>query len=106
MRDGAFEGKGLGDPGLRALFSRDRVLASDWYQERLRARQRGEVRSWQRHGQYLERFLAKPGYADEAERLGVRQRLSHARVMLERAKQPEYLDRLVGSLGAEPSLVE
>ncbi|MBM3900608.1 MAG: hypothetical protein FJ379_00730 [Verrucomicrobia bacterium] len=105
MRDGTYEGKGIDDPTLRALFSREQILASDWYRERLRARQRGEVRSWQRHGQYLERFLAKPGYSFEAERLGIRQRLSHARVMLERVKRPDYLDQLVGTLGAEPSLV-
>ena len=106
MRDGTFEGKGINDPDLRALFSRGQILSSDWYRDRLRARQRGEVRSWQRHGQYLERFLAKPGYAVEAERLGIRQRLSHARVTLERVKRPEYLEQLVGTLGAEPSLVE
>ena len=64
------------------------------------------MRLWQRHSQYLERFLTKPGYATEADRLGVRQRLSHSRVMVDRYRKADYLDRLVGTLGAEPSLVE
>ncbi|MBN9689198.1 MAG: hypothetical protein J0M24_03080 [Verrucomicrobia bacterium] len=105
MRDGQFEGKGPEDPAFRALFTRENLLASTWYQERLKAKQRVDTRLWQRHAQYLERFVAKPSYADEVDRLGIRRRLSHARVMLERVKRPDYLQYLSGTLGAEPTLV-
>ena len=58
MRDGQFEGKRLSDPGIRALFTRDQVLASAWYAERLRARQALTTRQWRGHLDYLEKFLA------------------------------------------------
>src|SRR6185436_900779 len=43
MRDDQFEGRSLHDPGVRALFSREQMLASDWYQQRLVARQANDV---------------------------------------------------------------
>ncbi len=106
MHDGSYEGKTPEDPMFRSLFTRENLLASDWYQERLRAKQRLDTRLWQRHTQYLERFVAKASHADEVERLGIRRRLTEARVMLERVKRPEYLTHLSGTLGAEPALEE
>ena len=106
MRDGHFEGRPISDPSIRELFSRDHLLASDWYAARLAARQRADVRMWQRHAAYLEKFVQKPNYDTECQRLGLRDRLSHARVMLERVKRPEHLASLRGTLGTEPSLVE
>jgi hypothetical protein len=106
MRDGEYEGRRPEDPAFRALFTRESLLASEWYQKRLEAKQRIDLRLWQRHVHYVERFLNKPSYADEVERLGIRQRLSLARVMIERVKRPEYLDELKGTLGAEPVLAQ
>jgi len=104
MRDGQFEGKRPEDPAFRSLFTRENLLSSDWYRERLKAKQHLDTRLWQRHAKYLERFVAKPSYAEEVERLGIRRRLSHARVMVEQVKRPDYLEYLTGTLGAEPAL--
>jgi hypothetical protein len=106
MHDGHFEGKSLDHPDLRALFDRDRVLASDWYAARLRAKQRIDRQRWQTHIRYVEKFANSPAYADEVDRLGIRDRLSYARVMLEQTKRVEYLQQLIGTTGAEPSLAE
>lgn len=106
MRDGEFEGKTLAHPELRALFDRETVLASDWYAARLKARQRIDRHRLQKSIRYAEKFAATAAYADEVERLGVRDRLSAARVMLERTKHAEYVRHLVGTTGAEPSLAE
>ena len=105
MRDGQFEGKRLSDPGIRALFSHDQVLASEWYGERLRARQALTTRQWRRHLAYLEKFLAKPNYSDEAGRLGIPARLEAARLENARVNSPAYLTELRGTLGAEPAIV-
>ena len=105
MRDGRFEGRELTDPRLRAQFDRAQVMASDWYQERLRARQAVATRQWRTHLAYLERFLAKPNYAEEAARLGIPARLEAARRDHARVTNPAYLAELRGSLGAEPGLV-
>ena len=104
MRDDQFEGHGLGHAAVRDLFDRDRVLASDWYAARLKAKQSVDLRLWRRHCDYLEKILAKGGYAEEASRLGLRDRLRHARTMVERVKGPGYLKELVGTIGAEPAI--
>lgn len=106
MRDGHFEGHGLNSPEVRNLFRRDVAMASDWYRERLVAKQFLDLRLWRRHSDYLERFLARPGYGDEAGRLGIRGRLRHARVMVDTVKAPEYLNSLVGTTGAEPAIMK
>ena len=104
MRDGQFEGQKLDHPDIRGLFTRDHLLANAWYEDRLKAKQRADLQLWQRHIAYLEKFLAKPNYADEADRLGIRERLPRARAMLDRVKLPAYLDHLRGSIGLEPRL--
>ena len=105
MRDGQYEGKDLSDPGIRGLFTREQMLASDWYAARLRARQTVAVKQWQGHLAYLEKFLAKPNYAAEAERLGVPARLNEARREYSRVSHDGYLEELRGTLGAEPAIV-
>ena len=60
MRDGVYEGKGINDPDLRALFTRDALWESDWYRERLQTQQAIEVRLWKRHIRTLRDFLSGP----------------------------------------------
>jgi hypothetical protein len=102
MRDGHFENMGLGDPELRRLFTREYLLSSDWYSQRLAAKQLIDANVWKHHVDALEAFLLRPGYADEAERLNVRGTLARAKEALTEVQSSEYLDRLHGSLGADP----
>jgi hypothetical protein len=105
MSDGRFEGRELSDPGIRALFTREQVMESDWYAERLRARQTVATRQWQNHLGYLEKFLTKPNYASEAARLGIPARLEAGRREYARVSCAHYLEELRGTLGAEPAIV-
>jgi hypothetical protein len=105
MRDDTFEGKDLHHPEIRALFTRENLLASDWYKARLAAKQEIDVAAWRQHVAYLTKFLNKANYAEEAARLGVANRLAEARARLARVQSPEYLNELVGTIGAEPKLV-
>ena len=86
----------------RALFTREALLASDWYAARLKAKQQIDQALWSRHVDYLQRFLKKTSHADEALRLGIRDRLAPARVAAKLVASPEYLEQLRGTLGAEP----
>ena len=104
MRDGRFEGKDLSHPEIRALFTREQVLASDWYHQRLRARQTIATRQWRSHIAYLQKFLAKAGYAEEAKRLDIAGRLEAARREYARVKSAAHLEELRGTLGAEPAI--
>jgi hypothetical protein len=102
MVNDTWEGKGLGHPDVRALFTCNYLLTSDWYAARLRAKQGVDRRLWRRHVEYLERFLKKASYAEEAGRLGIGGRLELARQALARVELPDYLAGLFGTLGAEP----
>jgi hypothetical protein len=105
MRDDHYQGHGLESPEIRGLFTREALLGSDWYAARLQAKQWLDVRAWRRHCDYLEKFMARPSYAAESERLGLADRLRWARVMAEKVKAPEYLRELVGTIGAEPAVI-
>ncbi len=98
------EGKGLEHAELRGLFTRDSLLASDWYAARLKAKQTVDQRLWLGHVRYLEKFLKRTSHAGEAERLGINDRLNRARKNLSEVESPAYLEALRGTLGAEPIL--
>jgi hypothetical protein len=102
MRDGEFEGMPPEHPDFRRLFTRDYLLQSQWYADRLACKQRIDASVWQRHVDALEAFLTRPGYADEAERLNVRRTLARAKAALAEVQSAEYLASLHGSLGAHP----
>jgi phosphoenolpyruvate carboxykinase (diphosphate) len=102
MAYGSYEGKDASHPEIRSMFTREALLASDWYRERLAVKQQREVSLWERHMRTLSEFLALAGHRDEAKRLGIAQRLEHARAELERVSAPEYLTSLVGTIGADP----
>ena len=97
-----FEGKGLEHADVRKLFTRENLLASDWYAARLVAKQKVDRKLWKRHVEYLTNFLKRPNYADVAERLNIGDRLTNARKTLAAVEAPEYLKQLTGTIGAEP----
>lgn len=97
-----FEGKGLEHPEIRVLFTRENMLASDWYTERLVAKQRIDTRLWDRHVRTLKAFLAKDNYAAKAARLGIADRLVQAQKSLQAVRSTDYLQRLHGTIGAQP----
>jgi hypothetical protein len=105
MRDGTCEGLGPNDPKFRALFTREAMLASDWYRQRLQAQQRRDVRHLEAQADYLTKFLARDNYADVADQLQTRTRLAAIQASLADARAASYLDRLVGTLGVDPALV-
>ncbi|WP_297299855.1 hypothetical protein [uncultured Methylovirgula sp.] len=102
MARGSYEGKTANDPEIRALFTREALLASDWYRERLTMKQQRDVALWARHTRNLREFLARAGHQDEANRLGIADRLERARAELERVSAPDYLATLAGTIGADP----
>jgi hypothetical protein len=102
MAHGHYQGKDVNHPEIRAMFTREALLASDWYKERLRVKQSRDVSLWQRHVQSLSEFMSLASHRDEAERLGIGERLAHARAELERVSSATYLDELEGTIGADP----
>lgn len=105
MRNDEWEGKGLDDPEFRGLFTRENLKKSEWYRERLLAKQTVDRHLISRRISYLNGFLSKSTHAEEAKRLGIDGRLRQAEEQLERIKSDEYLSELQGTIGAEPSIV-
>lgn len=102
MAHGQYEGRGLDDPDFRALFKRETVLSSDWYAARLSAKQEHDIKLWRNHATYLQKFLEKKNYAEEARRLEVAARLEYVWDQYHKAKAPEYLSELKGTIGLQP----
>ncbi len=92
MAHGNYRGMTADDEGVRELFRRDALLASDWYRRRLRTKQANDVALWNRH---IAALTGIPELAD---------RLEEARRQLARVSDPAYLSELEGTIGADPCL--
>ena len=99
MACGSYEGKGADDPAVRQMFTRDALLSSEWYRERLRTKQARDVALWERHIAALDAFQVRGVTAPGVDVAG---RLSEARRNLARVSAPEYLRELEGTIGADP----
>jgi len=104
MHSGSFEGKTIADPELRALFTRESLLESDWYKTRLQTQQTLEVRLWKRHLRALREFLDVPQFSP-ALRRKVTERLQAAQTYLEHIERPDYFETLRGFIGADPTVL-
>jgi len=102
MAKGDYEGQGIDAPEIRSLFTRESMLASDWYQERLANQQTHDIAAWKSHVEYLEHFLQRQTHTAVAQRLGISQRLASAKAELEKVSSPAYLQDLVGTIGRQP----
>jgi hypothetical protein len=99
MAHGEWEGKGVEHDEVRAMFTREYLLGSDWYKDRLRVKQERDVALWSRHIAALEGCGA-----NGARQIDVAGRLAEARRQMARVSSVAYLAELVGTIGAEPSL--
>ena len=102
MATGEFQGMSAHDPKFRAMFTRESLLKSDWYKERLEIKQARDINLWRHHVASLEDFLNLESHADAAERLNIPSQLEKARQKLSALQKPEYLESLVGTIGADP----
>ena len=93
MAHGEYMGMREDDPRIRELFTRESLLASPWYKQRLETKQLVDIALWTRHVSALE---AAGGPADA--------RLAAAQEELQRVMLDTYLTELVGTIGADPSL--
>jgi hypothetical protein len=82
MAHGHYEGANVDDPRIRDLFTREAILSSDWYRERLHVKQRRDIALWQRH-------------VNAADTTFTRARLAHV-------SSPDYPAELIGTIGADP----
>jgi hypothetical protein len=96
------EGWDLHAPQFRAQFTREAVLASDWYAERLDAKQAAASQRAQAGLAAIEKFVATPGNEEPNARLGMPARVAAARTEVERFAAPQFRAGLVGTVGSTP----
>ena len=99
MAKGEFEAMGLVDTRFRALFDRDALLRSEWYNQRLRTKQERDISLWQRH---LASLLRPSAAAAATRDIDVEQRIQEARKQLARVSSSAYILELRGTIGADP----
>lgn len=93
MRDGSYEGKTLDDPSLRQMFTRESILKSEWYAERLMNRQQIELNLLQS----AIRRLSTSENKDAA----TAAKIAELQAKLKTVKGINYLKSIYGTLGAD-----
>ena len=101
MAYGEYQGMRENDPRILIEFTRESLLASDWYHDRLRAKQSIDVALWTRHRVTLEKLIANG--APPAQ-IDCTSRFAAANAQLKRVIGEDYLAGLVGTIGADPSV--
>lgn len=96
------EGHGLQSHEVRSLFTRESVLSSKWYAERLDAKQRSDEARLTRSMASLQAFLDRPDNAEVATRLGLATRRAQVQTELDCVGSAKYRTGLVGTIGLQP----
>ncbi len=101
MAHGHFNGKSIDDPEIRRLFTREYMMDSDWYRERLLNRQLSDIALWQKHIKYLKAYLEKWKRLDETEAQAIQNKIKLAEERLRFLKSTDYLKSLEGYIGLD-----
>jgi phosphoenolpyruvate carboxykinase (diphosphate) len=101
MANGSYEGQTINDPALRNLFTRDYLIQSDWYLERLKIKQQRDVALWQQHKTHIASCMEDSDRYDPLTLDSLTQKLAKAETMLIQLSSRDYLDNLQGTLGAD-----
>ncbi len=103
MADGvSAEGWTLHSPEFREMFTRAAVLASDWYAERLDAKQAAASARAFAGLAAIEKFVSTPGNDEPVARLGMPERVAAAKAEGSRVSSLAYRERLIGTTGRTP----
>jgi hypothetical protein len=102
MATGSYEGKNIQHPDIRSMFSKTVLVASKWYERRLKTQQSRDIMLWRRHIEALTNFLQDDNHTDIAETMGITGKLKYAESRLKTIKSPNYIASLNGTIGADP----
>ncbi len=102
MAYGHYQGLDVHAPQIRALFSRESLLASDWYRQRLEVKRERDLALWRRKLDELLRFRQNPHNQEESRRLELDARITFVRERLGRLEDPESWQQFIGTIGADP----
>lgn len=102
MAHGHFQNKQIDDPVIRSMFTLDYLLKSDWYHKRLLTKKQRNEQRWKDHHQYLQTKLTEDSCElGSVHRQELLRRIEVAQTKLKELANPNYLDKLQGTLGAD-----
>ena len=101
MAGGNYEGKNAHHPDIRAMFTLDSLLKSEWYHQRLRNKQNCDIALYRRHAEYVRNAIDQ--FCDDAlaARLNLADRLKTAEAQLQYVQSADYLKKLEGTIGRD-----
>ena len=102
MAEGNWHGHDANSPTVRNMFTREYLLGSGWYQDRLLKKQQIDIKRWQDSIAYLESFINAPHREEAVKEMKLTSRLNLAKSQLERVQSPTYLEEITGTIGADP----
>lgn len=102
MAKGSYEGRGIDDPAIRRLFTREYVLGSDWYAARLEAYVARERTYLAATIAGQKAFLAERGGQKGSALERVRAQLAAAEAEHARTATKAFREELVGTIGVDP----
>ena len=102
MAFGEHDGLSASSPEFRSMFTREAVLASDWYHERLDTARSQAVRRCERILEHVAAMRSTDKTGEISARLGLPDREAFIRKEMERKRSQGYLALLHGTIGAQP----
>jgi hypothetical protein len=103
MADGVTaEGWTIHSPQFREMFTRDSILAADWYAQRLDAKQAAASTRADAGLAAIELFVSTPGNEEPAARLGMAERVPANQAEAERLASTQFREQLIGTVGGTP----
>jgi hypothetical protein len=102
MAEGNYRGLAVHAPEIRALFTRENLLASDWYRQRLQVKRERDLALWTRNLNELVHFKQNRRNVEESRRLDIDARIDYAQSHLDALAEPESWREFIGTLGADP----
>jgi hypothetical protein len=102
MAFGHYRGLDVHAPEIRAMFTREALLESDWYRQRLQVKRERDLALWTRNLNELQRFRDNPRNLEESRRLDLDARLAYVQARLDELSDPESWRLFIGTLGADP----
>ncbi|MDE6432559.1 MAG: hypothetical protein K2L13_04160 [Opitutales bacterium] len=97
MRDGSHDGMNLSSERFRSMFNRQNVLSSNWYHARLESKQQSYIEHLKNGQKYLQEYISAHELSEDVS--DFEQNLNWTNDELVRVTSPDYINRLVGTIG-------
>lgn len=97
---GEYKGNDINSKEVRDLFKKENILNTKWYKKRLKNKQEVEIKLIKKKISNLNKFISYPTNKYIVSEYKYVERLEKAKKELEYLKSNEYLESLIGTLGA------